>query len=143
MLIFAERLELQSLIKVYANKKIFELRFLLYLLIQMLVFQHDEFKAAEQMLHVALRLAQQTQNADGITYVYDLLANVAFAQGELDKAEVSGDSIQLVKMFVFVFWFAVGKFVNFSTSLLVGVFCLKMWMERRKLHLRVHHVGMP
>lgn len=39
------------------------------------------------MLHVALRLAQQTQNSDGITYVYDLLANVAFAQGELDKAE--------------------------------------------------------
>lgn len=58
-----------------------------------LLLQHDEFKGAEQMLHVALRLAQQTHNADGVTYVYDLLANVAFAQGELDKAEVSGDMI--------------------------------------------------
>jgi len=53
-----------------------------------LMIQHDEFKGAEQMLHVALRLAQQTQNSDGITYVHDLLANVAFAQGEFDKAEV-------------------------------------------------------
>ncbi|KAG8247299.1 Tetratricopeptide repeat protein 19, mitochondrial [Homalodisca vitripennis] len=53
-----------------------------------LMIQHDEFKGAEQMLHVALRLAQQTQNSDGITYIHDLLANVAFAQGELDKAEV-------------------------------------------------------
>lgn len=51
-------------------------------------FQHDEFKNAEQMLHVALRMAQQTQNSDGVAYINDLLANVAFAQGELDKAEV-------------------------------------------------------
>ncbi|XP_014247885.1 tetratricopeptide repeat protein 19 homolog, mitochondrial [Cimex lectularius] len=52
-----------------------------------LLIQRDEFKPAEQMLHVALKLAQEQQNADGITYIYDLLANLAFAQGQFSKAE--------------------------------------------------------
>ncbi|KAF4525251.1 hypothetical protein B566_EDAN019073 [Ephemera danica] len=49
--------------------------------------QQGELKQAEKMLHLALRIAQQTQNADGITYVYDLLANVALENGELEKSE--------------------------------------------------------
>ena len=39
------------------------------------------------MLHVALRQAQSLQNQDGITYVYDVMANLAFEVGEYDKAE--------------------------------------------------------
>ncbi|KAL1123721.1 hypothetical protein AAG570_001494 [Ranatra chinensis] len=39
------------------------------------------------MLHIALKIAQEQQNEDGITYIYDLLANLAFAQGEFGKAE--------------------------------------------------------
>jgi tetratricopeptide repeat protein 19 len=49
--------------------------------------QKGEFKKAEQMLHIALKLAQEQQNYDGITYVYDLLANLAYEQGEYGKAE--------------------------------------------------------
>ncbi|XP_076270567.1 tetratricopeptide repeat domain 19 [Rhynchophorus ferrugineus] len=49
--------------------------------------QREEFKKAEQMLHLALRLAQQQQNEQGILYCYDLMANLAFDTYELDKAE--------------------------------------------------------
>ncbi|KAK9510676.1 hypothetical protein O3M35_005412 [Rhynocoris fuscipes] len=52
-----------------------------------LLIQRDEFKSAEQMLHLALKIAQEQQNEDGITYIYDLLANLAFAQGHHSKAE--------------------------------------------------------
>lgn len=49
--------------------------------------QREQYAAAEQMLHLALRIAQQTGNQQGITYCYDLMANLAFDQFELDKAE--------------------------------------------------------
>lgn len=49
--------------------------------------QKGEFKKAEQMLHIALKLAQEQQNYDGVTYIYDLLANLAYEQGEYGKAE--------------------------------------------------------
>lgn len=49
--------------------------------------QREEYETAEQILHVALRLAQEQQNADGVTYVYDLLANVAFELGQWEKAQ--------------------------------------------------------
>lgn len=39
------------------------------------------------MLHLALRQAQTLQNEDGITYVYDVMANLAFETGEFDKAQ--------------------------------------------------------
>lgn len=39
------------------------------------------------MLHVALRQAQQLQNYDGITYVYDVMANLAFEIGDIKKAQ--------------------------------------------------------
>lgn len=44
-------------------------------------------KKAERMLHIALRLAQQKQSEDGITYIYDLLANIALENGEFIKSE--------------------------------------------------------
>lgn len=39
------------------------------------------------MLHLALKIAQEQKNNDGVTYVYDVLANLAFDTGELSKAE--------------------------------------------------------
>ena len=39
------------------------------------------------MLHVALKIAQDQQNQDGITYIYDTLANLALEQKEYKKAE--------------------------------------------------------
>ena len=39
------------------------------------------------MLHLALRQAQTTKNEDGITYVYDVMANLAFEVGEHEKAQ--------------------------------------------------------
>lgn len=49
--------------------------------------QREEFNKAEQLLHLALRLAQQQQNQQGILYCYDLMANLAFNQLQLDKSE--------------------------------------------------------
>lgn len=49
--------------------------------------QREQYNKAEQMLHLALRLAQQQQNEQGVMYCYDLMANLAFDQYELDKAE--------------------------------------------------------
>ncbi|KAJ8973715.1 hypothetical protein NQ317_009309, partial [Molorchus minor] len=49
--------------------------------------QREQYDKAEQMLHLALRLAQQQQNQQGIVYCYDLMANLAFETYELDKAE--------------------------------------------------------
>lgn len=39
------------------------------------------------MLHLALRTAQQIQNEDGIVYIFDVMANLAFSLGQFDKAE--------------------------------------------------------
>ncbi|KAK4880229.1 hypothetical protein RN001_008375 [Aquatica leii] len=47
----------------------------------------EQFDKAEQLLHIALRLAQQQLNEQGITYCYDLMANLAFNRLELDKSE--------------------------------------------------------
>ncbi|XP_049830549.1 tetratricopeptide repeat protein 19 homolog, mitochondrial [Schistocerca gregaria] len=51
-----------------------------------LLMQKDEMKKAEQMLHIALKLAQEQQNEDGIVYVLDLMANLAYDMNEHDKA---------------------------------------------------------
>ncbi|XP_048508334.1 tetratricopeptide repeat protein 19 homolog, mitochondrial isoform X1 [Athalia rosae] len=53
-----------------------------------LMIQRGEYKKAEQMLHIALRQAQALQNHDAITYIYDVMANLAFDMGEYRKAEV-------------------------------------------------------
>ncbi|KAI4488817.1 hypothetical protein M0802_011242 [Mischocyttarus mexicanus] len=52
-----------------------------------LAMQRKEFKKAERMLHVALREAQSLQNHNAITYIYDLMANVAFETEQFKKAE--------------------------------------------------------
>lgn len=52
-----------------------------------LAIQRKEFDKAEQMLHLALRMAQDLQHRDGITYVYDVLANLAMERGHYEKAE--------------------------------------------------------
>ncbi|XP_031843893.1 tetratricopeptide repeat domain 19 [Nomia melanderi] len=52
-----------------------------------LLIQKKEYKKAEQMLHVALRQAQLLQHYDGITYVYDVMANLAFKLDQFNKAE--------------------------------------------------------
>ncbi|XP_068215202.1 tetratricopeptide repeat protein 19, mitochondrial-like [Palaemon carinicauda] len=52
-----------------------------------LAIQRAELNKAEQLLHVALKSAQDTQNHQAITYIYDLLANVAYQREEYAKAE--------------------------------------------------------
>lgn len=49
--------------------------------------QREQFDKAEQILHLALRIAQQQQNQQGILYCFDLMANLAFETVELEKAE--------------------------------------------------------
>ena len=49
--------------------------------------RREQYEKAEQMLHLALRLAQQQQNEQGVLYAYDLMANLAMDRLELDKAE--------------------------------------------------------
>lgn len=49
--------------------------------------QKEDYRKAEQMLHVALKMAQDLQSKDGITYIYDIMANLAMEVGEFAKAE--------------------------------------------------------
>lgn len=49
--------------------------------------QREQYDKAEQMLHLALRIAQQQQNQQGVIYCFDLMANLAFERFDLDKAE--------------------------------------------------------
>ena len=56
-------------------------------MISLKILQRDDFKGAEQLLHIALKIAQDQNNDDGVTYIYDLLANLAFAQGHFNAAE--------------------------------------------------------
>ncbi|XP_049700976.2 tetratricopeptide repeat protein 19 homolog, mitochondrial [Helicoverpa armigera] len=52
-----------------------------------LFIQKNEYEKAEQLLHVALRQAQQIHHELGITYIYDVMANLALQREELDKAK--------------------------------------------------------
>ncbi|KAH8297910.1 hypothetical protein KR018_000595 [Drosophila ironensis] len=52
-----------------------------------LCIQREQFDKAEQMLHLALRMAQDLQSKDGVTYVYDLMANLAMEREQFKKAE--------------------------------------------------------
>lgn len=52
-----------------------------------LAIQRQEYDKAEQMLHLALKMAQDLQHKDGITYVYDVLANLAMERGQFKNAE--------------------------------------------------------
>lgn len=52
-----------------------------------LCIQKGQIKKAEQMGHLALRMAQEMQHYDGITFVYDLLGNLAYETNQFNKAE--------------------------------------------------------
>ncbi|XP_018371058.1 PREDICTED: tetratricopeptide repeat protein 19 homolog, mitochondrial [Trachymyrmex cornetzi] len=52
-----------------------------------LLIQKGEYDKAEQMLHLALRQAQTVQHYDAVTYIYDVMANLAFDTGKYRKAE--------------------------------------------------------
>lgn len=49
--------------------------------------QQDQHKKAEQMIHLALRMAQQMQHEDGITLCYDIMANLALETEQFEKAD--------------------------------------------------------
>lgn len=52
-----------------------------------MLFQNGKPEIAEQLLHLALKSAQETDNEDAVTYIYDLMANLAFENEEYKKAE--------------------------------------------------------
>ncbi|XP_073953813.1 tetratricopeptide repeat protein 19 homolog, mitochondrial-like [Choristoneura fumiferana] len=52
-----------------------------------LFIQRLEYEKAEQLLHIALRQAQQIHHQLGITYIYDVMANLALEKEQLDKAK--------------------------------------------------------
>lgn len=49
--------------------------------------QREEFQKAEQMFHLALRMAQTVQNQLAETYIFDLMGNLAYDRNDLEKAE--------------------------------------------------------
>lgn len=49
--------------------------------------QKEEYDKAENILHLALKLAQERRDMQAQRYIYDLLANVAFKKGDFPKAE--------------------------------------------------------
>lgn len=51
-----------------------------------LCIQNNQHNKAEQMIHLALRMAQEMQHADGITLCYDLMANLALETQKFEKA---------------------------------------------------------
>ncbi|KAH8357874.1 hypothetical protein KR200_011635 [Drosophila serrata] len=52
-----------------------------------LCIQREQYDKAEQMLHLALRMAQDIQSKEGVTYVYDIMANLAMEREQFKKAE--------------------------------------------------------
>lgn len=52
-----------------------------------LCIQRQQYDKAEQMLHLALRMAQDQRHAPGVTYVFDVMANLALERGQYAKAQ--------------------------------------------------------
>lgn len=52
-----------------------------------LCIRRGEFDKAEQMAHLALRMAQDIQSYDGITLCFDVMANLAFDRQQYEKAQ--------------------------------------------------------
>ncbi|XP_065355718.1 tetratricopeptide repeat protein 19 homolog, mitochondrial isoform X2 [Calliphora vicina] len=52
-----------------------------------LCIQREQYDRAEQMLHLALKMSQDLQSKEGITYVYDIMANLAMEREQFKKAE--------------------------------------------------------
>lgn len=71
-----------------------------------LILQGGELKKAEQLLHVALKMAQETNNQQAVTYIFDLLANLAYQREEYPKAErLFRDVLQRLLSGVFAYRF--------------------------------------
>lgn len=51
------------------------------------MFQKDDYNSFEQTLHDALKIAVDIQSYEGLTYVYDVLANGAFMKKDFANAE--------------------------------------------------------
>lgn len=49
--------------------------------------QFEKYEKAEQMLHLALRMAQDLRDFDGITYCFDIMANLALEVEQYEKSE--------------------------------------------------------
>lgn len=52
-----------------------------------LAIHREQYDKAEQMAHLALRMAQDIQHYDGITFCYDTMGNLAFERKQYAKAE--------------------------------------------------------
>lgn len=53
----------------------------------LLMVHKNEMEKAEQMAHVALRMAQDMQHFNGITLCFDIMANLAMEREQYEKAE--------------------------------------------------------
>lgn len=49
--------------------------------------QREQYEKGEQIIHLALRMAQEMQHADAITLCYDIMANLALETEQHEKAE--------------------------------------------------------
>jgi len=49
--------------------------------------QKGEHDKAENILHIALRMATEMNHQNAVTYIYDLMANLAYEMGDYQKAE--------------------------------------------------------
>lgn len=58
-----------------------------------LAIRRGQFDKAEQMAHLALRMAQDIQHYDGITLTYDIMANLAFDREQYEKAQKLFESV--------------------------------------------------
>lgn len=58
-----------------------------------LAIRRGEFDKAEQMAHLALRMAQDIQSYDGITLCYDIMANLAVDREQYKKAQDLFESV--------------------------------------------------
>lgn len=52
-----------------------------------LCIQREQYDKAEQMLHLALRMAQDMQDKDGVTFIFDVMANLAMETEQYKKAK--------------------------------------------------------
>ena len=58
-----------------------------YIYIYIYIYQQGEYDKSESLLHVALRAAQEVQHEQAVTYIFDVLANLAYQRGFYDTAE--------------------------------------------------------
>lgn len=58
-----------------------------FLFVGVLSVQREEYHKAEQLFHVALRMAQTVKNQLAETYIFDLMGNLAYESNDLEKAE--------------------------------------------------------